>query len=60
MWVWRFRSYTFWRFLIEIPLGDNEMKIRYSINHGIELNFFVPGRKQTMRLAAYSVSPRCS
>jgi hypothetical protein len=48
-------TYTFWRFLIQIPLGDSEMKIHYSINNGNEMHFFVPGRQQTMRLAAYSV-----
>jgi hypothetical protein len=48
-------TYTFWRFLIQIPLGDFEMKIHYSINSGNEMHFFVPGRQQTMRLAAYSV-----
>ncbi len=49
-------TYTFWRFLIQIPLSDSEMKIRYTINDGIAIDFFVPGRHQTMRLAAYSVS----
>jgi hypothetical protein len=49
-------TYTFWRFLIEIPLTESEMKIQYSINGGLELDFFVPSRRQTMRLAAHSVS----
>ena len=49
-------TYTFWRFLIQIPLSDSEMKIQYTINYGISMHFFVPGRGQTMRLAAYSVS----
>jgi hypothetical protein len=48
-------TFTFWRFIIQIPLTDSEMKIKYSINDGLELEFFVPGRRQTMRLAAYSV-----
>ncbi|KAI0293383.1 hypothetical protein BC826DRAFT_910742 [Russula brevipes] len=47
-------TYTFWRFLFQIPLGDSEMKVHYSINNGSEMHFFVPGRQQTMRLAAYS------
>ncbi|KAI0003344.1 hypothetical protein BJV74DRAFT_876259 [Russula compacta] len=47
-------TYTFWRFLMQIPLDDSEMKIQYSINDGLEIDFFVPGRRQTMRLAAYS------
>ena len=51
-------TYTFWRFLLTIPLADSEMKVHYSINGGLEMDFFVPGRHQTMRLAAYSVSDR--
>ncbi|KAI9511315.1 hypothetical protein F5148DRAFT_1274284 [Russula earlei] len=47
-------TYTFWRFLIQIPLTDSEMKIKYSVNGGLEMDFFVPARRQTMRLAAYS------
>jgi hypothetical protein len=34
------------------------MKVEYSINGGPEMDFFVPGRHQTMRLAAHSVSDR--
>ena len=49
-------TYTFWRFFIQIPLSDSEMKIQYAINDGLAMDFFVPGRRQTMRLAAYSVS----
>jgi hypothetical protein len=49
-------TYTFWRFLIRVPLSDSEMKVQYSINDGLTMDFFVPGRRQTMRLAAYSVS----
>jgi hypothetical protein len=51
-------TYTFWRFLLNIPLADSEMKVQYSINGGLEMDFFVPGHHQTMRLAAYSVSDR--
>jgi hypothetical protein len=50
------RSYTFWRFAVQIPLGSTEMKISYNINHGQELEFYVPGRNQNMRWAAHSVS----
>lgn len=49
-------TFTFWRFMIEIPLGPNEMRVSYTVNHGQELTFCVPGRNQNMRLAAYSVS----
>ena len=50
------RTFTFWRFMIEVPLSSHEMKINYTINGGMELAFFVPGRNQNMRSAAYSVS----
>jgi hypothetical protein len=51
-----YRTTTFWRFQIEIPLAENEMAIRYNINNGQDLLFYVPGRFDTMRVAAYSVS----
>ncbi|KAI0253864.1 hypothetical protein BJV78DRAFT_1371871 [Lactifluus subvellereus] len=47
-------TYAFWRFFIRIPLADSEMRIQYSIDNGMEMDFVVPGRSQTMRLAAYS------
>ncbi|OBZ75883.1 hypothetical protein A0H81_04778 [Grifola frondosa] len=47
-------AFTFWRFMMEIPLGPNEMSITYSVNHGQELEFYVPARNQNMRWAAYS------
>ncbi len=53
-----FSTYTFWRFLIQIPLAETEMKIQYSINDGLVMDFFVPSHRQTMRLAAYSVSEK--
>lgn len=56
--LWR-RTYTFWRFLIEIPLDEHEMRVRYHVNHGQEFDFYVPGRNQNMRLAAYSVRCHC-
>ena len=49
-------TYTFWRFLIQIQLAEHEMKIQYSINDGLKMDFFVPGHRETMRLATYSVS----
>ncbi|KAF8580672.1 hypothetical protein K439DRAFT_1648118 [Ramaria rubella] len=45
---------TFWRFMFEIPLDQTEMSVRYRINQGPEFEFFVPGRDQNMRWAAYS------
>lgn len=48
------KTYTFWRFLIQIPLGPNEMGVRYRVNMGPEIEFFVPGENQNMRWAAHS------
>ncbi|KIJ37701.1 hypothetical protein M422DRAFT_60910 [Sphaerobolus stellatus SS14] len=45
---------TFWRFIFEIPLTEVEMRIRYRLNHGPELDFFVPAFHQNMRWAAHS------
>ncbi|KXN82589.1 hypothetical protein AN958_02440 [Leucoagaricus sp. SymC.cos] len=47
-------TFTFWRFMIRIPLGDHEMEITYRINNGQAINFYVPGRRQNMRWAAHS------
>ncbi|KAF9069811.1 hypothetical protein BDP27DRAFT_1324632 [Rhodocollybia butyracea] len=47
-------TFTFWRFMIHIPLGLNEMEVTYSINGGQELRFFVPAKQQNMRWASYS------
>ncbi|KNZ75467.1 hypothetical protein J132_02800 [Termitomyces sp. J132] len=47
-------TFTFWRFLIQIPLGPHEMNISYSINSGQKLDFYVPGLSQNMRWATYS------
>ena len=50
-------TFTFWRFMIHIPLGPQEMRVTYSVNNGQEMDFVVPGRNQNMRWAAYSVRP---
>ena len=56
MLIQRFSStFTFWRFPIQVPLDRYEMKIQYNVNHGQWLDFYVPGRHQNMRWAAYSV-----
>ena len=49
------RTFTFWRFLIHIPLAQHEMVVHYSVNNGQQLEFYVPGRNQNMRWAAHSV-----
>ncbi|KAF9246124.1 hypothetical protein BU15DRAFT_84931 [Melanogaster broomeanus] len=47
-------TFTFWRFPIQIKLGKNELCIKYSINNGMQLSFYVPAFNQNMRWAAYS------
>ncbi|KAH7889248.1 hypothetical protein F5I97DRAFT_1934198 [Phlebopus sp. FC_14] len=47
-------TFTFWRFPIQIQLGKNEICIKYSINHGMQLSFYVPAFNQNMRWATYS------
>lgn len=56
IWVYRGASgsFTFWRFLIQVPLGHNEMGVRYRVNMGQEIEFFVPGLNQNMRWATHS------
>jgi len=49
-------TFTFWRFLIRVPLAQREMVVTYSINGGQKLAFHVPGRGDNMRLAIHSVS----
>ncbi|KAI0274421.1 hypothetical protein BGY98DRAFT_1090604 [Russula aff. rugulosa BPL654] len=39
-------TYTFWRFSIQIQLTEHEMKIQYSVNDGLELDFFVPNHRR--------------
>jgi hypothetical protein len=50
-----YRTFTFWRFMIHVPLGPGEMRVTYHVNNGQEMSFFVPSRDQNMRWAAYSV-----
>ncbi|KAL1680859.1 hypothetical protein EV122DRAFT_206983 [Schizophyllum commune] len=47
-------TFTFWRFMLHVPLSDHQMVITYTINRGQPLQFHVPGRNQNMRMAAYS------
>ena len=49
------RTFTFWRFPIQIQLRDVELCIKYSINKSVQLSFFVPAINQNMRWATYSV-----
>ncbi|KAF8557334.1 hypothetical protein OG21DRAFT_1475599 [Imleria badia] len=47
-------TFTFWRFPIQIQLGNAELCIKYSINRSVQLSFFVPAINQNMRWATYS------
>lgn len=46
--------------MIEIPLSRHEMRVSYSVNGGLQLQFYVPGQSQNMRWAAYSVRTQYS
>ncbi|KAF9484877.1 hypothetical protein BDN70DRAFT_871851, partial [Pholiota conissans] len=47
-------TFTFWRFAIKVPLSTHEMAIKYSVNNGQQIEFWVPGRGENMRWAAHS------
>lgn len=49
-------TFTFWRFLIRVPLAEKEMAVTYSVNGGQKMAFYVPGRYDNMRMALHSVS----
>ena len=48
------RGVTFWRFNIEVELGDKEARIAYRINKGASTGFWVPARGQTMNMMFHS------
>ncbi|KAG2027371.1 hypothetical protein GB937_001114 [Aspergillus fischeri] len=48
------RDVTFWRFNIEIELGETQQRIAYRLNHGPALGFWVPARGQSMNIMFYS------
>ena len=50
------RSYTFWRFMIRVPLGPREMKVMHNVNDGLPTEFLVPTLKQNVRWEVYSVT----
>jgi hypothetical protein len=47
-------SSTFWRFMLEVPLQDVEMAVRYRLNGGAEMEFVIPKRGENFRWAAHS------
>ncbi|PWW78854.1 hypothetical protein C7212DRAFT_349410 [Tuber magnatum] len=48
------RGVTFWRFMVEVELGDEQTRIAYRINHGPSIAFWVPARGQTMNIMFHS------
>jgi hypothetical protein len=45
---------TFWRFNIEVELGDRETRIAYRINQGASIGFWVPAKGQSMNIMFHS------
>lgn len=48
------RDVTFWRFNIEVELGEAQRRIAYRINQGPALGFWVPASGQSMNIAFYT------
>ncbi|RLL99412.1 hypothetical protein CFD26_106823 [Aspergillus turcosus] len=48
------RDVTFWRFNIEIELGQTQQRISYRLNNGPALGFWVPARGQSMNIMFYT------
>ena len=48
------RGVTFWRFYLEIELGDKEAHIAYRINKGAPVGFWVPARGHAMNMMFHS------
>ncbi|GAA6058242.1 hypothetical protein JCM3770_007430 [Rhodotorula araucariae] len=45
---------SFWRWKIEIPLGEREEEVFYSVNNGVENSFWVPAFDQQFRVMYHS------
>ncbi|MCJ1396962.1 hypothetical protein MMC11_000154 [Xylographa trunciseda] len=48
------RGVTFWRFNLEVELGDNQARIAYRINKAASIGFWVPARGQSMNIMFHS------
>lgn len=48
------RGVTFWRFLLEVELTEEQERIAYRINGGPALAFWVPSKHQTMNMMFHS------
>lgn len=48
------RGVTFWRFNLEVELGEQQARIAYSINQTASVGFWVPAKGQTMNIMFHS------
>ena len=48
------RGVIFWRFNLEVELGDKQARIAYRINKAASIGFWVPARGQTMNMMFHS------
>jgi hypothetical protein len=48
------RDVTFWRFNIEVELGDMQQHVVYRVNRGAATGFWVPARGQSMNIMFHS------
>lgn len=48
------RGVTFWRFSLEVELGDHQARIAYRINGSASVGFWVPARDQSMNIMFHS------
>lgn len=48
------RGVTFWRFNIEVELGNQQTRIGYRINRGPSITFWVPANGETMNIMFHS------
>ncbi|KAI9828737.1 MAG: hypothetical protein M1832_001842 [Thelocarpon impressellum] len=48
------RGLTFWRFNVEVELGDEQARVAYRINRGPAVGFWVPARGETMNIMFHS------
>ena len=48
------RGVTFWRFNLEVELGESQARIAYRINKAASIGFWVPARGQSMNIMFHS------
>ena len=48
------RGLTFWRFNLEIELGEKQARVAYRINNSPSVGFWVPAREQVMNIMYYT------